>query len=100
MARPAEATITVPLASPPDFPHAACKGEPTDYWYPDQDLGSASNERLRRTAEARRICLSCVHRAACADWAIDHPRESYGGMWGGLDPSQLARIRQHKGAAA
>ena len=88
------------LGDLPNFPHAACKGEPTDLWFPPADLGSSSRLRAGMVAEARRICGECPHQAACADWAIDNPGLSYGGMWGGLDPHELNERRIRKEDAA
>lgn len=64
--------------------HAACKGTPTELFYPPPD----DVLRLRR---AKTICLTCTVRAQCLDHALHH--EPYG-IWGGLSQRELRQRRR------
>ena len=46
-------------------------------------------------AAAARICDGCPVRQTCLDYAIDHAIED--GIWGGLLPAQIAKMRKAKG---
>lgn len=62
---------------------AACKGHPTDWWYPEQGESSS---------RARQICATCPVRRACGDYATSNETN---GVWAGvqLDPRRVARSR-------
>lgn len=55
---------------------AACKGEPTEFWFPPK--GGVSHEL--RTAVA--ICAECEVQRECGLYAKKHNIED--GIWGGL----------------
>lgn len=68
----------------PIFPYekAACRGLPTEWWFPPP---SPNREALANLAKAREICAGCVVRVEC---------EAYGrstgsdGVWGGVSLSR------------
>jgi WhiB family redox-sensing transcriptional regulator len=59
---------------------AACReSDVSTFFHPSNARG---RERTTRERAAKSICLSCVVRTECADYAI-RSREPYG-VWGGL----------------
>jgi WhiB family redox-sensing transcriptional regulator len=52
--------------------HAACKGLPTDWWFP---------ERGDTAAAAKAICAACPVREPCLQYAVVHDVRV--GVWGG-----------------
>jgi WhiB family transcriptional regulator, redox-sensing transcriptional regulator len=67
---------------------AACKGKPTEWWYPTPS---------QTALHARLICAACPVRVECLDWALDTPEIH--GVWGGLSQRQRGRIRAREAAA-
>lgn len=60
---------------------AACKGKPTEWWFPDAERGDSGVY-----ARGREVCVNCPVRGDCLQWAVDnHQRD---GMWGGLSPNE------------
>lgn len=79
----------MPADDPADWADAACRGKPSDWWFPMVSpgrLGLAGN-----WGRARRICDSCPRQAQCADWALR--QVDLHGIWGGLTPSERDRER-------
>jgi WhiB family transcriptional regulator, redox-sensing transcriptional regulator len=74
---------------------AACLTYPAILFFGmDENEGSA--ERHSREEEAKSICLHCIVRAECLDYALT-TRESYG-IWGGL--TELERKARLQGRAS
>lgn len=74
------------------FAHAACRGYPPGWWYPD----------TRRTVEADRaiaICSDCPIRHHCYETAL---RGKELGIWGGVlfNPGNSRRLRKQARTAA
>lgn len=68
------------------MPYGACVGSTTpDLWYP---------ETGQSAEPAKGICASCVVRAPCLRYALEHEEH---GTWGGLTANE--RKRSRKGAA-
>lgn len=65
--------------------HAACKGYPVDWWFPEKGGNHHSGYR------ARRICGSCPVREECQDYGIARNEP---GIWGGLNIKERRRVRQ------
>ena len=86
------------LATPTDwFVHAACRGEPTDVFFPVLEAQAAA---------AKQICAACRVREECLELALEtRPAD---GVWGGLTPIERHRLlrrrqkaaRKERGAAA
>jgi len=77
-----------------------CRGEDPAIFFPwVGKRGSAQRERFkadRRLALA--ICGRCPVRQECLDWALHHePDGNEGGIWGGADGDQRARMRRAAG---
>jgi WhiB family redox-sensing transcriptional regulator len=53
--------------------HAACKGLPTDWWFP---------ERGDTAAAAKAICAACPVREPCLQYAVEAGERM--GVWGGV----------------
>ena len=72
----------------------ACQEPDVDpeWWFP---LTQYSGPRVDR---ARKICRGCPLLEPCGEWAA--ARGEQWGIWGGLDPVQLAARRQQRQAAA
>lgn len=68
-----------------------CRDRATaQFFHPDDDLGRIS--RRLREAAAKRLCLSCPVRAACATHALSVGEEY--GVWGGFTETERARLRE------
>jgi WhiB family redox-sensing transcriptional regulator len=62
---------------------AACRGEPTDSFFPDSPHSLPP--------EIRVLCSACAVREDCLDHALEH--EPFG-IWGGMSEAALARLRK------
>lgn len=75
--------MTINLPPRPDWHrHAACRGMPPEWWYPDDE------DKLRATvdsARARRICAGCPVHEPCAA-----ARETLG-IWAGATQKTINR---------
>ena len=65
--------------------NAACRDEPKHLFYP------TSNGPLD-FLEGKAVCAQCPVQKPCLDTGIDDPY----GLWGGLDPYERERLRNHK----
>ena len=79
---------------PPVFPPegGACKGKPTDWWFPQFWRTQTAREKwavLNVADEAKRICYQCPVRAECLDYSLKH--EPWG-IWGGFDERERVKI--------
>ena len=68
--------------------HAACLGQPAEWWFPGTYSGSNAY------ANARRICNRCPVKRECLAEAIEHDIEY--GMYGGLSPRQRHAINPRR----
>lgn len=66
----------------PDLPNAACIDIGGEVFFPGRG-------RPDLAAQAKAICARCPERAACLDYALQHPQL---GIWGGLNEKE----REHK----
>lgn len=80
-AHPTPVFETIP-APGPWIAKAACAGEPTDLFFPEDDVA---------TELARSICGGCNVRAECINYAVEIP--SLDGIWGGLTCDERTRLR-------
>lgn len=74
---------------------AACKGEPTDLFFPPRGRGSAYD-----VAQAKAICAACPVSAECLAYAYRNGERA--GIWGGLTPNERRadlRDRRRQGQA-
>ena len=73
----------------PDFPNAVCATtEHPDLFFPEHGGG----EKARADIElAKTICMSCVHRVECAEYAITEHIEF--GVWGATTPRERTALR-------
>jgi hypothetical protein len=67
---------------------AACRGKPTVWWYPDAPI---TGEAIFALREAKALCAECPVAWDCIADAIDQ-REQFG-IWGGMSPKTLRRLR-------
>ena len=58
---------------------AACKGLPSDWWFPEFPPTTETQENQNK---AYAICKTCIDREPCAEYGIENPRIL--GIWGGL----------------
>jgi hypothetical protein len=63
---------------------AACKGQPTEWWYPADGRNSLATRR------ARALCAECVVREDCLISAL---RRNEDGIWGGLNIKERRSVR-------
>lgn len=68
---------------------AACRGKPTNWWYPGADVDRAAAEW------AKTICARCPVRLPCLEHALRYKEI---GIWGGLTESERDRMKW-RGAA-
>lgn len=66
---------------------AACAGEPTELWFPE-DGHNASREALA-------ICARCPAQEECLDYALRKPERF--GVWGGMSSRQRSTLRRSLG---
>jgi WhiB family redox-sensing transcriptional regulator len=78
------------------IPGARCIGEDPELFFP---MGT-SDAALAQTERARTVCLGCLVRPECLEWALATFQDA--GVWGGLDEEQRREIRRarRRGAAA
>lgn len=90
MSSPRTAVVGPGLA--PWRSEAACKGMPTDWWFPPDD----------NWCRARAICARCPARIDCREHALNVEPLHYDtahGMWGGLTPSERRSETKRRRAA-
>lgn len=70
----------------PDFTSAVCRGIGVEFFYPEYQSASSSEER-----KAKLICRECPVVQACLEWGLAH--ETFG-IWGGASPRERMRMRK------
>lgn len=72
--------------------NGACKGEPTEWWFPLQKTGKREEvlELRKNTQKAKMICAGCECRDACLEYSLEW--EPWG-IWGGKDEQERAEMR-------
>lgn len=63
------------------MPRGECQGLPTEFWFPDRQVDSASFYEFPRF-----VCEQCPVRQRCLDYAVETGETE--GMWGGMTPEQ------------
>lgn len=63
-----------------------------DYLFFTDEL--RGKEKAAATEEARDICNDCPVRRECLKFAIQNPDLTEYGIWGGLTPSEIKRLRR------
>lgn len=73
----------------------ACKGHPTEWWFPLQKTGKRVelNEIKVNTAKAKHICGGCSQKTQCLQYSLEW--EPWG-IWGGLTEQERATLRWNK----
>lgn len=70
---------------------AACRGKPTDWWFPEQGQPSFVDGQ----PSARAICERCPVQPECLHYStVDHYEKW--GVWAGLNESERRRIRSRR----
>lgn len=75
--------------------HAACIGADPELFFPPPSRSGPS-----RLSEARRYCNVCPVRAECRAAGLSRASSEIYGVWGGLPPKQLRRIKRAEEAAS
>lgn len=79
--------------SPPK--DGACKGKPTEWWFPLLSKGGQSRTETRfQKQQAIAICFTCKNRVACLEYSLAN--EPFG-IWGGKDEYERDVIRRQRG---
>lgn len=80
-------------AFPPD--NGACKGHPTEWWFPLQKTGKRSEVQTLKenTQQAKKICADCPQKLQCLQYSLEW--EPWG-IWGGLTEQERAELRWNK----
>lgn len=86
--RIAQAPRLATVREAPDWSRAACRGLPTELFYPGQ-----GDDRTARAA--REICAVCPIRAECLDYAIGNAERF--GIWGGMTEHDRRVERRSRG---
>jgi WhiB family redox-sensing transcriptional regulator len=74
--------------------HAACRGMPTELWFPKKGDNHAQSA-------AKEICAACPVRQECYDYALDVAQEvELLGTWGGTSQKQRISILLSSGRVA
>lgn len=69
---------------------AACKGYPTEWWFPGKHVSGFNGEKTATVARALAICEGCPVSGACLDYAV---RVGEQGIWGGTFGKERRAIR-------
>lgn len=77
------------LLSMLDTTHAACKGKPTNMFFPK------SGRPARKESEAKTVCRKCPIREKCRDYAMNN--HIYHGIWGGMTAREIEAQRRIHG---
>lgn len=72
-----------------------CRGNHSHLFFPPSAV-ERKEERERREAKAKAICLVCAVRGACLEFALEI-REPYG-IWGGLTETERRQTLARRGA--
>ena len=70
---------------------AACRGQGFDAWFPTDEVGEAA-------AGARRVCIGCLVRPECLDYALGAGIRH--GLWGGLSAKEWIAVTGQRGRPA
>ena len=76
---------------------AACRGKPTEWWYPSRGAyggGNGIRYGSDDTLEALAICEGCPVRSDCLHEALLVGEAGQFGIWGGVSERQRRRIRK------
>ena len=68
---------------------AACRGPHATVFFPPPQF-ERKEDKLRREARAKEICVDCSVKRACLDYAIEI-REPHG-IWGGLNEAERRQL--------
>ena len=68
---------------------AACRGPHATVFFPPAQF-ERKEDKLRREARAKEICVDCSVRSACLEYAIEI-REPHG-IWGGLNEVERRQL--------
>ena len=70
----------------------ACKGHPTEWWFPLQKTGKRDEliQLRENTKNAKAICAGCDYIVECLAYSLEW--EPWG-IWGGKDEQERAQIR-------
>jgi WhiB family redox-sensing transcriptional regulator len=74
---------------------AACKDKPLSLFFaPD---GETAPDREARETEAKAVCNGCPVKVPCLAYRLTRPRQSDGGVWGGLNGDERnAELRRRR----
>ena len=82
------------MRGPWEYENPSCASVGGDFWYPEKVNSKGAMRTLSGTSfevqMAKSICGSCIHKAECRQWGIEH--ENFG-IWGGLTNNDRIRIR-------
>ena len=67
----------------------SCYGQDTNLYYRNEN--DKPKEESRPLREMQVLCVSCVLRDPCLDWALRHERDGY---WSGTTESQRNTLRK------
>lgn len=71
--------------------HAACAGEPTHFFFPED---KRIEKAFRMTAVA--ICAVCPVKAECLEYALSFNTNDLQGIWGGMSERQRRLEKQRR----
>lgn len=72
-----------------DIEANACKGYPTEWWYPENNVTS-----LRNAKRALEICGVCMNQPSCLRYALQNETH---GIWGGMREVERELLRRERG---
>ncbi len=62
-----------------------------DEWFP---VGLGTSSARQEAAAAIAVCATCLVRAECLEFSLEHWKIGQHGIWGGLVPGERAALRQ------
>ncbi len=80
--------------APTDWRHGgACLEEDAELFFPIGNSGPA----LEQIEQAKAVCSGCPVSAECRAWALDNPRLTEFGVWGGMsEDERRAELRRRR----
>jgi hypothetical protein len=83
------------MRAPWHYESPGCASVGGDFWFPERAAGDGSMAAVNCNSDevkiAKSVCNSCIHKAECRQWGLEH---EYHGIWGGLTDKERRPIRR------
>ena len=83
------------MRGPWHYESPGCASVGGDFWFPERAAGDSAMGAVNCNSDevkiAKSVCSSCIHKAECRQWGLEH---EYHGIWGGLTDKERRPIRR------